>query len=195
MSSLKTIRIKVVFIGNDGVGKTSIAKRYIGLGFDVQYKSTIGADFYVMKDEYTFDRIGKYTFYWIIWDLAGQKYFNVVRPIYYNKARAAIVVFDVCRPETFRAVPQWIAEFWRYSGGKYPLILVGNKIDLREHYNCLPPDAGLRYSKQLTQALRMPIPYVETSAKTGHNIRAAFYILAKTIINFAYQRTRAGQQL
>ena len=187
----KTVRVKVVFIGNDGVGKTSIAKRYIGLGFDVKYKSTIGADFYVMKDEYTFDKYGKYVFYWIIWDLAGQQYFNVVRPIYYNKARAALVVFDVCRPETFRAVPQWISEFWRYSGGRYPVVIIGNKIDLREKFNCLPPEAGIKYSQQLTKALGIPIPYIETSAKTGENIRTAFYTLARTIISFAFRKVKA----
>ncbi|MEX0569179.1 MAG: Rab family GTPase [Candidatus Njordarchaeota archaeon] len=194
MTSLeqRLIRVKVVFIGNDAVGKTSIAKRYLGHGFDVQYKSTIGADFYIKRDSYTFPSMGPYQIEWMIWDLAGQEYFNIVRPIYYNKARAAIIVFDVSRPDTFKALPNWIREFWQYTGGIYPFIIVGNKIDLRNEQSCVPPEYGKRYADTLTRQLGFPIPYVETSAKTGHNIKEAFEILAQTIIRFALVKARKG---
>lgn len=183
-------RVKVVFIGNDAVGKTSIAKRYLGHGFDVQYKSTIGADFYIKRDAYFFSSIGKYQIEWMIWDLAGQEYFNIVRPIYYNKARAAIIVFDVSRPSTFRALPNWIREFWQYARGIHPFIIIGNKIDLREERQCIPPSYGKKYAETLTRQLGFPIPYVETSAKTGYNIKEAFEILAQTIIRFALVKSR-----
>jgi len=179
------IRVKVVFIGDDAVGKTSIAKRYLGHGFDVEYKSTIGADFYIKKDVYNFSKLGSYAIEWMIYDLAGQRYFDVIRPIYYNKARAAIVVFDVSRPETFKSIPRWIREFWRYAGGVYPFIIIGNKIDLRNSHNCLSPEYGKRYSETLTKQLGFSIPYVETSAKTGENIESAFYTLAYTIVQYA----------
>ncbi len=190
------VRVKVVFIGNDAVGKTSIAKRYLGHGFDVKYKSTIGADFYIKKDSYSFSKFGTYQIEWMIWDLAGQEYFNVIRPIYYHKARAAILVFDVSRPDTFRSLPKWIKEFWKYSGGIYPFIIVGNKIDLRNEVPCLTPEYGKKYSETLSRQLGFPIPYVETSAKTGHNIDKAFYTLAHTIIQYAISKTRqAGSSL
>lgn len=186
-------RIKVVFIGNNAVGKTSIAKRYLGHGFDVRYKSTIGADFYIKKDSYLFPGMGRYQIEWMIWDLAGQEYFNVVRSIYYNKAKAAIIVFDVSRPSTFRALPKWIREFWQYTKGIHPFIIVGNKIDLREEKPCLPPSYGKKYAETLTRQLGFPIPYVETSAKTGHNIKEAFEILAQTIIRFALAKARKSK--
>ncbi len=189
-STQNLIRVKVVFIGDDGVGKTSIAKRYLGHGFDVEYKSTIGADFYIKKDVYSFSQIGTYSFEWMIYDLAGQKYFSMIRPIYYHKARAAIVVFDVSRPETFRSIPNWIREFWRYAGGVFPFIIVGNKIDLRDSHNCLPPEYGLKYSETISKQLGFPIPYVETSAKTGTNIDKAFYTLAHTIVRYAIRMLR-----
>lgn len=188
------IRVKVVFIGNDAVGKTSIARRYLGHGFDVTYKSTIGADFYIKKDTYSFEGLGTYHIEWMIWDLAGQKYFDVIRPIYYNKARAAIIVFDVSRPPTFKALPKWIKEFWHYSGGIYPFIIVGNKVDLRGNQPCIPPEYGRRYSETLTRQLGFPIPYVETSAKTGYNINEAFKTLAYTIIQYAIIKSAKGKK-
>lgn len=187
------IRVKVVFIGNDAVGKTSIAKRYLGHGFDVKYKSTIGADFYIKKDTYNFSKYGSYQIEWMIWDLAGQAYFNVIRPIYYHKARAAILVFDVSRPDTFKALPLWIREFWKYSGGVYPFIIVGNKIDLRKEMQCLSPEYGARYAETLSRQLGFPIPYVETSAKTGENIEKAFQTLAFTIVQYAIVRSRQAR--
>ncbi len=187
----RTVKLKIVFIGDEAVGKTSIARRYIGADFLAEYRSTIGADFYIKRAIYNIEPFGSYLFEWIIYDMAGQRRFEVIRPIYYNKAKAAVVVFDVSRPETFRSVPNWIREFWKYSGGKHPFIIVGNKIDLRDKINCVPYEYGARYAKELSRVLGFPIPYVETSAKEGINIEKAFESLARTILRFYLLRSRA----
>ena len=177
-----TVRAKIVFLGDGAVGKTSIAKRYLGQGFKGDYKATIGADFYVKKETYEFPKIGTVNFVWQIFDIAGQPTFGNIRPVYYRGARGAIVVFDVSRVETFYNVKNWIEEFWR-NAGIYPFILVGNKVDLREiKPGCLPPEAGKRYAEILSKTLGIPIPYIETSAKTGYNINYAFKSLAYTLL-------------
>ena len=177
----REVRLKVVLLGDGGVGKTSIARRYLGESFRTDYRATIGADFYVRKDRYEFQGLGSFLFQYQIFDLAGQPTFKQVRPVYYQRAKAAIMVFDVSRPETFHSIPNWLREFWTHAGGVYPFILVGNKVDLRNSQPCLLPEHGKKYAEVLSQRLGFPIPYVETSAKTGYNINEAFRTLAHTL--------------
>ena len=190
----REVRLKIVFLGDGGVGKTSIARRYLGESFRTDYRATIGADFYVRKDTYTFQGLGTFKFHWQIFDLAGQPTFKQVRPIYYQRAKAAIMVFDVSRPETFYSIPNWLKEFWTHAGGAYPFILVGNKIDLRSQMACLSPEYGQRYAQTLSRSLGFPIPYVETSAKTGENINKAFETLAHTLAAWIMIQRKRRQQ-
>ncbi len=190
-----TVRAKIVFLGDGAVGKTSIAKRYLGEGFKGNYKATIGADFYVKKEVYEFPKLGRAHFIWQIFDIAGQPTFGSIRPVYYRGAKGAIVVFDVSRAETFYNVKNWIEEFWK-NAGVYPFILVGNKVDLRGiKPGCLPPEAGKRYAESLSKVLGFPVQYVETSAKTGYNINYAFKVLAWTLLVwFIHIRRRMSQK-
>jgi len=104
------------------------------------------------------------------------------------------MVFDVSRPETFYSIPSWLKEFWTHAGGVYPFILVGNKIDLRTFQECLGPESGQRYAKMLSERLGFPVPYVETSAKTGENINEAFKILAYTLARWIIMYARRRRQ-
>jgi len=194
MARPRTVRLKIVFLGDGAVGKTSIAKRYLGESFKGDYKATIGADFYVKRDIYSFPDLGTFEFQWQIFDLAGQPTFKQVRPIYYQRAKAAITVFDVSRPETFYSIRDWLREFWTHAGGVYPFILVGNKVDLRGIQPCLGPEAGQRYAELLSKTLNFPIPYIETSAKTGYNINEAFRTLAHTLISWILRRARVARR-
>lgn len=182
------IKAKVVIIGDEAVGKTSIARRYIGDIFLTGYKATIGADFYVKRSSYNIESIGQCTFEWVIFDMSGQQQFEVIRPIYYSNAKAALVVFDLSRSETFRSIPRWIQEFWRYTGGINPLIIIGNKVDLRKTMNCIPYEYGVDYANKLSRIIGAPVVYIETSAKDGTNIEKAFELLADTIIKFSLRK-------
>lgn len=182
--SAQLIRIKLVLIGEGAVGKTSIARAYLGKKFIHGYKATVGADFYVKRDVFMDPVLGSVSCEFLIWDLAGQPQFSQVRPLYYRGARAAISVFDLSRKETFLALPNWINEFWRNAGGAWPLILVGNKADLRDRKPCLPPEVGKRYAERLSSVLGIHIPYVETSALTNYNIKEAFHQLVITLLAF-----------
>ena len=182
---IKRIRVKIVLIGDGGVGKTSIARRYLGESFIHEYKRTIGADFYVKRDTYEDNDLGKIMFEWLIWDLAGQPAYNEVRPLYYRGAQGALVVFDLTRPETYYNIPKWLSEYWRHCGSVLPFVLVGNKVDIRDSSpNPVPPEAGMEYAKIASKTVGIQIPYIETSAKTGENIPKAFEFLASVIINY-----------
>ncbi len=182
---MKRIRVKIVLIGDGGVGKTSIAKRYLGESFEHEYKRTIGADFYVKRNVYEDPDLGKIMFEWLIWDLAGQPAYNEVRPLYYRGAQGALLVFDVTRPETYYNLPKWLSEYWKHCGAVLPFVLVGNKIDIRDSSpNPVPPEAGKEYAKITSKTVGVQIPYIETSAKTGENINEAFNFLANVILSY-----------
>ena len=185
MSMPRLLRIKIVLIGDGGVGKTSIARRYLGHEFRHEYIKTIGADFYIKRTRYKDPRFGNLLVEWNIWDLAGQPTFDQVRPLYYKGAKAALVVFDVTNVNSFYNVPKWITEFWKNVGGVYPFVLVGNKIDLRDKVpNALPPEVGYKYAELASQKIGITVPYIETSAATGENIDKAFEFLIKAILEF-----------
>ena len=186
------LAIKVVIIGDGAVGKTSLCRRFLWKTFVHEYKQTIGADFYVYSWSTYLDELDTtVNVKWILYDLAGQFVtFQEVRPQFYFGARAALVVFDISRPETFKSIPIWIYEFWKNVSGrntieKRPLVLVGNKIDLRDKIEkYVPPEWGYKYAKKLTESLGFEVPYVETSALYGWGVNEAFKKLLLSVLRY-----------
>lgn len=184
MEQNKGIKVKIVVIGSGGVGKTSIAKRYLGEEFQEEYLKTIGADFYVHTKTYTLEQSDSVV-QWMIWDLGGQPAFDEVRGMYYEGAKGALLVYDISRPETYHNLPQWINEYWQNTDEKYPFVLVANKKDLRgKSKREVPTSAGKNYAEKLSQSMKYTIPYVETSAKENENIEKSFDYLANLILEW-----------
>lgn len=173
--------LKIVLIGDGAVGKTSIAKRYLGKEFEHEYIMTIGVDFFKKESKINIPDVGEITFIWHIWDLSGQPHWRHVRPAFYRGSRGALLVFDVSNRESYNDAIEWAREFVRNSG-KYPLVLVGNKIDLRELVpDCITSIEGKELAKKIGEELGIDVPYIETSAKENINIDAAFSMLAELI--------------
>ncbi|MFX0150280.1 MAG: Rab family GTPase [Candidatus Hodarchaeota archaeon] len=182
------IVLKIVLIGDGGVGKTAIREQYLGKGFQSQYVLTIGADF-ALSENIVNGTAVKYQ----IWDLAGQERFDVVREVYYRGALGALLVYDVTRPESFYNIPKWVNELWTNNGrDKVPIILVGNKMDLRETFNeTISPKHGRSMAQKLSKLTSregFTCHYIETSAKTGNRIPEAFSLLGTNILKFAENR-------
>jgi len=190
------VSVKIVLIGDGMVGKTTMVKSFLmGRALaDTSYRRTIGADIYVKESVYDIAPLGPLKMKWLIWDLAGQPIFREVRAEYYRGSQAAIAVFDVSRPETFRNVPFWINEFFKHTGGPKPMVLVGNKVDLRDKMPCLSPDYGIKYAQKLSEATGFRIDYLEASALHNVNVEDVFKKLAETIIRgYIRKKTKSNQ--
>lgn len=166
-------RFKLVLVGEGAVGKTSIRQKYMGKSFSGEYLKTIGADFsskvIEMKD--INDEPIKSIFQ--IWDLAGQVTFKEVRAAFYGGCQGVLLVFDLTRKNTMDKLKDWILEAAKNAGGTIKAFyLIGNKSDLPNRE--IKSEEGLEFAKYLNEKLKFPVPYIETSAKTGENIDYLF---------------------
>jgi len=167
----------MVLLGNPSVGKTAIRERYLGLGFIGKYNMTIGADFALKRVA-----VNETLYVMQIWDLAGQSGFTSTRSLYYRGAMAALLVFDISRPETFHKLNNWIHEILDNRGEYIPIILVGNKSDLREtSTNTVSKRQARRYARKITEETGFETPYIETSALTGEGVDEAFLTMIQNV--------------
>ncbi len=188
MVESKVYLYKIVLLGDGMVGKTTLRRVFMGEGFRETYMMTFGCDFAV-KDVII---EGGVKVRLQIWDLAGQPSFEKIRKSYYRGSKGAILVYDTTRKETLEHIPLWVKELI-YNTGKreIPIVLVGNKIDLRaEKESHVSTEEGLRMKKFLQENFGLNVLFIETSAKTGENVDTAFKILAGEIIQKHKQNTR-----
>jgi len=117
---------KIVVVGDSSTGKTSIISRFVNNEFINETKSTVGVEFsdklFKLRD--VFIKIH-------LWDTAGQERYNSVTKGYYKGAKGALITFDLTRKETFNSVDRWIKEINANSDNVIPVILIGNKSDLK----------------------------------------------------------------
>ena len=171
--------LKLIMIGDQAVGKTSIRGRYLGLDFSSRYLPTIGADLTIAKETLGLKKIR-----FQIWDLAGQSSYHSFRSMYYNGAKAALVVCDVSNQKSVTNIVNWVNELWKNNGkGPIPFMILGNKIDLREtEVKCVKDQELQKIADGISAMTRtnfqFQIPYLPTSAKTGENITKAFQQIA-----------------
>ena len=163
-------RIKTIIIGEPGVGKTSLVKKFISGHFSQDYRASIGTNLYVK--EYRLNSAHNVTIQ--IWDIAGQEKWIKMRHLYYKGAHGALVVGDYTRENTFKQ----LREFWIKDLNKYckniPKILVVNKVDL----DAIISDNDIDI---LAQEIDVKTT-ISTSAKNGHNVEEIFHQLTDFII-------------
>lgn len=162
-------KYKIVFLGDQSVGKTSIITRFMYDKFDSTYQATIGIDF-LSKTMYLDDRVVRLQ----LWDTAGQERFRSLIPSYIRDSSVAVIVYDVTNPETFENAGKWIDEVRQERGDDVIVALVGNKTDLAEKRR-VSREEGEAFAAQ------QKILFVETSAKAGLNIKALFRQLAQQL--------------
>ncbi|OLS28368.1 MAG: GTPase KRas precursor [Candidatus Heimdallarchaeota archaeon LC_2] len=176
--------LKITLLGDGAVGKTSMRTRFMGRGFTPTHLMTIGADFAAVDKTINYNGTD-YHVTFQIWDLAGQARFTEVRARFYFGSLGGLCLFDITNPESFQNISNWINEIWKNSGtGAVPLILVGNKSDLRDGKSVQVKKVQ-EYCDQLTKNTRehgFDVIYIETSAKSGENVDKAFDALGKWIL-------------
>lgn len=188
------ILLKVVLVGDGGVGKTALRERFMGKGFSSSYRLTVGADFSVYQTMIDQEPVKLQ-----IWDLAGQPRFSQVRSVYYAGTRGIVLVYDITNLESFNNTPFWIKEVLKYSNKQsLPIILIGNKADLRYSTASLQRKHGEALAREISNIQRkepLMCKYIETSAKTGENVEEAFLELVRAIIPVTSREVDSSRNL
>ncbi|VDN07859.1 unnamed protein product [Thelazia callipaeda] len=168
----KKALLKVIILGDSGVGKTSLMNQYVNKKFSNQYKATIGADF-LTKDITVGDR----TVTMQIWDTAGQERFQSLGVAFYRGADCCVLTYDITNASSFRSLESWRDEFLIQASPRdpenFPFVLLGNKVDL---------ESRRAVSTKRAQAwcqTKNSIKYYEVSAKEAVNVEQAFIEIAR----------------
>jgi small GTP-binding protein len=168
---------KITVIGNGGVGKTSLIRRFTQGSFNKEYIKTLGAQFSRFEKIIPENNIRTRLFFW---DIAGQKEFSFMRPTFYNGAKAAIIVFDLTDEESLNSIEEWYNDITTYCG-KIPAVVFGNKIDILD-------ERGLNYNDAAILKLVQKhnfLSYYQTSAKTGQKVQDAFNKIIEILVTNA----------
>mmetsp|Transcript_18985 Transcript_18985/g.30166 ORF Transcript_18985/g.30166 Transcript_18985/m.30166 type:complete len:222 (-) Transcript_18985:287-952(-) len=167
------ILLKIIVLGESGVGKTAILHRYIHHEFIEEHKSTIGADFFSKKID-----VGRNLVTLQIWDTAGQERFQSLGDAFYRGANACILVFDITSKQSFDRLDHWKSEFLSKNNSDsdtpFPFLLLGNKTDL-----ALSKGRQITTNEADQYAKENNMKYYETSALQDSNIKDAMHKLAE----------------
>lgn len=162
-------KYKLVFLGEQSVGKTSIITRFLYDAFDRQYQATIGIDF-LSKVLPLEDRTVRLQ----LWDTAGQERFRSLIPSYIRDSSAAIVVYDVSSRASFNNTSHWIESVRNFRGADVVLALVANKSDLSDKREVSVEEGQMK-------ADEIGAIFMEVSAKSGNNVKALFRKIANAM--------------
>jgi small GTP-binding protein len=149
--------LKVVVVGDSGVGKTSFLCRFVHHTFEEDAPPTLGVEFH-SKIVYSDDRSIQLQ----LWDTAGQELFRSVTRGYYRGAAAGLILFDLTSRDSFDSVKVWVRDIRSVARPDVILVLIGNKSDL--------PGRALDAAEATAFAEHNNMQYFETSAKTGSNV-------------------------
>ena len=205
MSDSKTILLKIIVVGDSGVGKTALLRRYVRNEFSASYSSTIGADFMTKTLE-----IDNKSIVLQIWDTAGQERFQSLGNAFYRGSDACILVYDITDKKSFNNIIQWRNDFIKYASppsnhnnnnnnntsnnnnnnnnenDDYLFLLIGNKSDLHDtrvvsHVN----------GKEIAREYSMD--FFETSALSGTMVNEAITKLANRALTMNCAPYLAGK--
>ncbi|MHA1472731.1 MAG: Rab family GTPase [Promethearchaeota archaeon] len=168
------LAFKMCVFGDSGVGKSTLINRYITAKFDQDLKSTLGAAILMKFIETETMKITLQ-----IWDFAGEKRFSFLLPNYAKGSSAAIFMCDISNRESILNINSWISAFdegLNIQNPKFPLIVVGGKLDLEELRSLYKMDIG----PILT--VRKEFDYLECSSKTGENVDLLFQTIVDKML-------------
>jgi len=173
MEKLK-LAFKLCIFGDSHVGKSTLINRYVTAKFDHDLKSTLGAAI-LMK----FIATEKYRITLQIWDFAGEARFNTLLPSYAQGSSAAIFMCDISNLDSITSINKWLLTFTEGLNNqdpKFPLIVVGGKLDLEEQRSLNRKDI------EDILTVRKEFDYIECSSKTGENVDLLFQTIVDKML-------------
>lgn len=169
MEELAEVVYKMIVVGDAGVGKTSLARRYTTGQFDESYLFTLGVDFFTKQIKLKNNLNIKL----VIYDTGGQERFDFIRGLYFEGAAGAVIAYDISNQRSFDRVGHWQQQVYQRCEG-IPLILVACKSDL-EDQRVVSAEEG----EEIAQKEKMV--FVESSSKDGIHVNDVFEKLAQSI--------------
>ena len=173
-NSVSVTRHKIIFVGDAGVGKTTIIGRIMDNPFSEVYEPSIGVDFMSKNIKYQGQNIKLQ-----MWDTAGQEKYKGLIPSYVRNSSIVFLVYDISSKTSFDNIPNWI-NFIK-SIENTTLVLCGNKIDLDKRE--VKKEEGEELAK------KEGISFFEVSAKTDENIKNMFYNVVADLPTFSESNT------
>eukprot|EP00877_Chromochloris_zofingiensis_P002886 jgi/Chrzof1/12599/Cz07g00150.t1 len=160
---------KYIIIGDTGVGKSCLLLQFTDKRFQPVHDLTIGVEFGARMINIDSKQIKLQ-----IWDTAGQESFRSITRSYYRGAAGALLVYDITRRETFNHLASWLEDARQHANPNMTIMLIGNKSDL-SHRRAVSTEEGEQFAKE------HGLIFLETSARTAHNVEEAFINTAREI--------------
>ena len=168
----KVETIKIGSLGNSDVGKTQFSKKYTNSNYNSSFNlSSVGFEFYTKEKILSNGKKYKINIY----DTAGQEKYRSLSLNSIRNYDGVFLMYDITNFKSFDSISEWIKNIYEKKDENYPLILIGNKCDLKD---------GRKVSEEegLETAEKYKTKYFETSAKEGINVEEAIDELIKKII-------------
>lgn len=176
--------IKVVVVGDSGVGKSNILSRFVNNEFSSDCRATVGVELSTK----TYKINGKVTKLHL-WDTAGQERYKSITGSYYKGAKGALVVYDITNKESFERVDKWIKEIQEMGGKNINIVICGNKNDLEDSRQVSEEEGQDKGNNNNLLS-------IETSALKSTNIDEAFKkLLCQIYINFIKNDTQVNDDI
>lgn len=167
---------KICIFGESGVGKTTLARRYLNGYFEDDIKLTMGAEVFVK-----YINVANMRVVLQVWDFGGEEGFKFLLPLYSKGASGGIFMFDLSNNESLNRIDEWIEIFRKglaFDEKKNPILMVGGKLDLKDQITITESDV-----QNIAKAHNL-YKYIECSSKTGVNVEIIFETLVRDILRF-----------
>ncbi|XP_050419393.1 ras-related protein Rab-5C [Patella vulgata] len=166
----KIQHVKLVLLGDQGVGKSSIALRFVRGEFNENNEATVGAAFLTQTVN-----IKEHSMKFDIWDTAGQERYHSLAPMYYRGAQAAVIVYDVTDTNTYERAIAWVKELRQHASAQITIVLAGNKADMAPESRAVQSEDARHFAEN------NDLQFLEASAKTGMAVSEIFMAVATKI--------------